>query len=104
MNKYQIYTGVIHIHTKCSDGSGDLDEIIASAQSSGLEYIIITDHNTICYYNQGKERWYDNLLVLVGEDVTHKKGHCLALNITRSVAINNGNPLKYLRTYKSRAG
>lgn len=104
MSDYQIYSGAIHIHTKCSDGSGDLEEIVSSARSTGLDYIIITDHNTLCYYKQGKEGWYGNLLVLIGEEVTHRKGHCLALNVSRSVAINNGNPLKYLKDIQRQGG
>ncbi len=104
LEKVKTYSGAIHIHTKCSDGSGRLHEIVTDAHSTALDFIIITDHNTLCYFDKGREGWYDNLLVLVGEEVTHRKGHCLAMNIRRSVAPKNGNPRIYLRDIKEQGG
>ena len=37
----------LHIHTNCSDGLGDYNQIIASAREKGYKLIAITDHNTI---------------------------------------------------------
>ena len=36
--------GDLHVHTKWSDGSHDLDTIVRAAQERGYEYIAITDH------------------------------------------------------------
>jgi len=37
--------GDLHVHTKSSDGSHDIQELIASAQAKGYEYLAITDHS-----------------------------------------------------------
>jgi DNA polymerase (family 10) len=37
--------GDLHVHTKWSDGSHDLHELIEAAQAKGYEYIAITDHS-----------------------------------------------------------
>jgi DNA polymerase (family 10) len=36
--------GDLHVHTKWSDGSHDLDEIVEAARKRGYQYIAITDH------------------------------------------------------------
>ena len=37
----------LHIHTVCSDGEGDAEQIIKSAKDKGFKLISITDHNTV---------------------------------------------------------
>lgn len=37
----------LHIHTSCSDGLGDYNQILSSAKEKGYQLISITDHNTI---------------------------------------------------------
>ena len=37
--------GDLHVHSKYSDGSHDIDELIKSAKNRGYEYIAITDHS-----------------------------------------------------------
>lgn len=37
----------LHIHTSCSDGMGEYEQIVSSAKSKGYELIAITDHNTV---------------------------------------------------------
>ncbi|MCQ2754753.1 MAG: PHP domain-containing protein [bacterium] len=37
----------LHIHTSCSDGVGDYNQIISAAKEKGYKYIAITDHNTV---------------------------------------------------------
>ena len=41
------YCGAIHIHSLFSDGTGDLNTIVKAAKKSGLDWIIVTDHNTM---------------------------------------------------------
>ena len=42
----------LHIHTTSSDGSEEPEEVIAKAQSTGLKYISITDHDSIGAYKK----------------------------------------------------
>ena len=78
------YVGAIHMHSKFSDGSGDAKKIAGTANEVGLDYIILTDHNTLRALDEGFEKWYDNTLMLVGCELNDKvnKNHYLAMNIT----------------------
>lgn len=84
VNKQEIYEykGVIHIHSKYSDGSASVKKIIKIAQDVGLDYVIVTDHNTLGALEDGYEGWHDKVLLLVGEEITPaQKHHYLALDI-----------------------
>ncbi|MCX7919811.1 MAG: CehA/McbA family metallohydrolase [bacterium] len=88
--------GAIHIHSHYSDGSGSLREIIKSAQEAELDYIIITDHNTIRAKKEHIEGWHGKTLVLVGEEISGRAGHCLALNISSRISGRRKKPEQYL--------
>lgn len=77
------YTGAIHVHSIFSDGSGDVNEIAKYAAESGLDYVILTDHNTLRALHEGYEDWYDKTFLLVGCEINDKenKNHLLAFNI-----------------------
>jgi hypothetical protein len=77
------YIGVLHIHSTFSDGSGETDEIANIADEVGLDFIVLTDHNTLRAYNEGFEGWYGSTLLLVGCEINDRenKNHLLALNI-----------------------
>ncbi len=98
------YCGALHIHSKHSDGTGSLKKIVKAAQNAGLDYIFITDHNsTKAMENEG---WYDDLLVLVGEEIgQYGDSHYLAFGINR--AIDPGdleNVASYIREVKNQGG
>jgi len=80
------YVGSTHIHSTYSDGSGTVDEIIKAAQEVGLDYIILTDHNTLRAKNDGKEGWHDKTFLLVGAEINDKQNlnHYLALGIDKT--------------------
>ena len=40
----------LHMHTKYSDGTDDIQKILKNAQDSNLDIISITDHNTVKGY------------------------------------------------------
>lgn len=42
----------LHIHTKNSDGSDTIKELLIKCENSNLEYISITDHDTCKSYNE----------------------------------------------------
>lgn len=80
------YVGAIHIHSTYSDGSGTVDEIIKAAQEADLDYIVLTDHNTLRAKAAGKEGWHKNTFLLVGAEINDKKNinHYLALGIDKT--------------------
>mgnify|MGYP001565695771 FL=1 len=71
MNKkeYFEYVGVLHVHTKYSDGSGSIKKIVKEAKKANLDYVITSDHNSFQALKDGAEGWYDDLLLLVGEEI-----------------------------------
>jgi hypothetical protein len=77
------YVGAIHIHSVYSDGSGEVKDITGFANESRLDYIILTDHNTLRALNEGYEGWYGQTLLLVGCEINDKenKNHYLAFGI-----------------------
>jgi hypothetical protein len=80
--KYYEYVGVLHVHSKYSDGSGSIKKIAKEAKRVGLDYVAITDHNSIEALEKGEEGWHDGVLVLVGEEIgTKRSAHYLALGI-----------------------
>lgn len=69
MSVYE-YSGNLHVHTTYSDGEADPAEVARIALSSGLDFLIFTDHNLRLgnvdgYY--GDENGY--VLLLAGEEV-----------------------------------
>jgi len=41
------YVGAIHIHSVYSDGTGNIEDIAQAAYETGLDFIMMTDHNTL---------------------------------------------------------
>ncbi|MCX7875977.1 MAG: CehA/McbA family metallohydrolase [Melioribacteraceae bacterium] len=82
------YVGVLHIHSVFSDGSGEIVEIVESAKECELDFLIITDHNTLRALNEGFEKWYGNILLLVGCEINDKQNlnHLLAFGINETIS------------------
>jgi DNA polymerase (family 10) len=45
--------GILHVHTKYSDGSGTLEEMAIACKEEGYEYIGICDHSRSAFYANG---------------------------------------------------
>ncbi len=78
--------GALHMHSNFSDGSGTVKEIAGFADEIGLDFIALTDHNTLRALNEGFEGWYGNTLLLVGCEINDKenKNHYLAFGIDKA--------------------
>jgi hypothetical protein len=78
--------GVIHVHSLYSDGTGTVPEIAAAAEANDLDYVLLTDHDTLRAKQNGEEGWHGPVLVLVGEEVSPTRGgHYLAFGIDRPI-------------------
>lgn len=75
------YSGAIHIHSVYSDGTGKIEDIAKAASESNLDFIIMTDHNTLQPKDDGYEKWLNNVLVIVGYEINDmdNQNHYLAL-------------------------
>ncbi len=72
-----VLAGALHMHTRYSDGSGDTQSLARAASKAGLDFIVITDHNTHAGYDEAG--YYGDVLVLVGEERTTDAGHMLVI-------------------------
>ena len=75
------YRGDCHLHTVHSDGKRTPAEAAAAAREAGLDFIATTEHNTTSGQGAWAGLWGDDLLILSGEEVTTRNGHCVALGI-----------------------
>lgn len=65
----------LHVHSRHSDGTGTVPEIVAAAAAAGLDAVLLTDHDTLAARAAGDERWHGSVLLCVGEEVTQRPGH-----------------------------
>ena len=96
----------LHMHTIYSDGSGTHKDIAHAAIKSGLDVVIVTDHNVLV---QGVEGYYlaglnaaprlrrKRVLLLVGQEVHDQdrdpqKNHLLVFNANRDLSKLADNP------------
>jgi methylmalonyl-CoA mutase cobalamin-binding subunit len=80
-------TCVIHLHSTYSDGTGTVPQIARAAKRAGIDVVLLTDHDTLEAKRRGEERWYDNVLVLVGEEVSPTdRDHFLAFGIDETIS------------------
>lgn len=78
---YARASGVVHVHTTYSDGGGTPAEVVQAARAAGLDFVAITDHNTV--EALPLEGYREGVLVLVGTEISTTKGHLLGLGIER---------------------
>ena len=57
------YVGVIHVHSTYSDGSRSIPDIASIAGEVDLDYVFMTDHNTLQAKRDGLEGWHGDVLV-----------------------------------------
>lgn len=77
--------GVLHVHTTHSDGSGSVADVVEAARRTGVDFVVLTDHNTMRAKHEGWEGWHGSALLIVGEEVSTRAGHCLAVGISDSI-------------------
>ncbi len=82
------YVGAIHVHSVFSDGSGEVKDIAIYANEAGLDFILLSDHNTLRALHEGYEGWYGNTILLVGCEINDKenKNHLLAFGINETIS------------------
>jgi hypothetical protein len=75
------YRGDLHGHTVHSDGSWDVDGLVGFAREHKLDFVTLTDHNTISALRQMESFSSDDLLTMGGFELTTFYGHALALGV-----------------------
>jgi hypothetical protein len=76
------YRGDCHVHSVCSNG-GELtpERLAAEARAAGLDFLAATEHNNADTHGTWGLCAGDDLLVVLGQEVTTRTGHWLALGV-----------------------
>lgn len=101
------YAGAIHVHSNYSyDCQTPLAEIIGAAQTAGLDYVILTDHFRLDARRDGWERWHGRTLLIVGEEISPRYNHYLAMGINEPIVVwkSERNPQTYIDAVARQGG
>jgi hypothetical protein len=76
------YRGDCHVHSVISNG-GELtpEQLVVGARAAGLDFLATTEHNTADTHGAWSRYVDDDLLVILGQEVTTRTGHWLALGV-----------------------
>jgi hypothetical protein len=89
------YAGDFHVHSRESgDARPTIDEIAAFARGRGLDFVMLSDHNTLAQLDflvEAQQR-HGELLLLPGMEYTTYAGHANAIGATRWVDHKIGQP------------
>ena len=114
------YRGDLHMHTAHSDGSCPsrrgarvpcpVFKTLEAAEARGLDFIAVTDHNTISQTDALREiaPYFDDLLLIAGREVTTFFGHANVFGPTGPIDFQLGSPrapdLAAIQAQAERAG
>ena len=79
----RLVRGVMHVHTRRSDGSGTVADVAAAAARSGLQFVVVTDHGD-GMREPDPPAYMDGVLVIDAVEVTTTDGHVLGLGHGRA--------------------
>lgn len=108
MNLYD-YTGIIHLHSAYSyDGHASLSSILQDAESCGIDFLMLSDHNHLNARTEGWEGWQGKTLLIVGQEVSPRFNHYLAFNIKTPISYPDDpegqHPQKYIDEVNKQGG
>jgi hypothetical protein len=69
------YRGDLHAHTWHSDGSAPLADLAAAARAQGLDFVGVTEHNTVSHLPLLRDHTAPDLLLIPGVEVSTYHGH-----------------------------
>jgi hypothetical protein len=100
------YVGSIHLHTTASDGAATHQEVTRLASLAGLDFVVVTDHNVL---TGGVEGWYEDCLLLVGEEINDTKrvpqaNHLLAFDVEKHVPGDDRTPQEVIDAVNAQGG
>jgi hypothetical protein len=72
--------GDLHSHTVHSDGTLTVDQLACLARGRGLDFLAVTDHNTVSHHRDlGAAATRTGVLLVAGQELTTDQGHANCL-------------------------
>ena len=75
--------GLLHVHSRASDGRGTLDEIATAAARAGLRFVVVTDHGDGTRPPEAPA-YRSGVLLLDAVEISTRSGHYLAIGLPQS--------------------
>lgn len=69
------WAGDLQSHTHHSDARGSLDDLATAAAARGLDFVAVTDHNTVSHHAAIASRAGEYPLLIPGQEITTYRGH-----------------------------
>ncbi|MCC5578648.1 CehA/McbA family metallohydrolase [Microtetraspora sp. AC03309] len=96
--------GDLHAHTTHSDGSLGVHELACLAADCGLDFLAVTDHNTVSHHAElSSASALAGILLLPGQEVTTDLGHANAFGDVGWVDFRKG-PDEWAKAVRDRGG
>lgn len=95
---------VAHVHSTYSDGSASVLELLETARDAGVDALLLTDHDTLAARRDGWEGEHDGVFLLVGVEVSPKRGHYLAFGVDQPVAHRGLSTAEIAATVRAAGG
>ena len=104
MSGFFEYVGAVHLHSCASDGTLPIPEIAEIAAEKPLDFLMFSDHNTLAPKREGLEKWYGNVLVLIGCELNddNDRNHYLAFRVDEEIP--EKDPAAYVRNVHEQGG
>ncbi|MEU9608474.1 CehA/McbA family metallohydrolase [Streptomyces sp. NPDC048057] len=88
------YRGDCHVHSVHSDGELSPAELAVRARAAGLDFIATTEHNSAALPGAWGHLASDDFLIVLGEEVTTKTGHWLALGLAPGQVVDGNHQVR----------
>jgi hypothetical protein len=72
--------GVVHVHTRRSDGTGTVQDVARAAGRAGLSFVVITDHGDGTAVREAPQ-YIDGVLVIDAVEISTDDGHLVAIGL-----------------------
>lgn len=80
MKAYYDYGGAVHVHSAYShDGRRSVRDIIRAAAEVSLDFVMITDHDSL--EARKEEGWHGSVLLVVGQEISPRFNHYIAFGL-----------------------
>lgn len=94
------YRGELHSHTHHSEAEGSLQDLVATARAQALDFVAVTEHNTVSHVPELGDYPVEDLLLIPGMEITTDRGHANVWGIDRWLEFRCSIPDEMFRVVK----